>query len=241
MGAQQQRERIVSLLTQHIVWVLLLVGVLGLADTAGAAPKTAGRVLGALSFRGSLSALPQWKRVVREAPQEVSLLGNCTVGAQGCPDAATTWQALLEQGNDLSERQQLQKVNARLNRWPYRMDPEAYGVFDYWATPLEFLRQSGDCEDFCIVKYYALREMGFAAERLRIVVVRDTIRNVTHAVLRVQLADKAVILDNLSDLVVSQDKYGHYHPQYSVNEHYRWAHVIPRQHSPTSFSTLRPR
>lgn len=241
MGDQHKSERTFSFLAQRIVYVFLIAGVLGLAGTADASPKTTGRVLGALSFRGPLSALPQWKRVVSEAPQELALLGNCTAGVQGCPDAAITWQALLEQGHDVSERKQLQKVNARLNRWPYRMDPEAYGVFDYWATPLEFLRQSGDCEDFCIVKYYALREMGFAAERLRIVVVRDTIRNVTHAVLRVQLADKAVILDNLSDLVVSQDKYGHYHPQYSVNEHYRWAHVIPRQHSPTSLSTLRPR
>jgi predicted transglutaminase-like cysteine proteinase len=62
---------------------------------------------------------------------------------------------------------------------------------------------------------------------MRIVLLRDTIRNIAHAVLAVELNDEIYILDNMSDLVLVHLKYEHYVPQYSVNEFYRWAHVSP--------------
>jgi predicted transglutaminase-like cysteine proteinase len=62
---------------------------------------------------------------------------------------------------------------------------------------------------------------------MRIVLLKDTIRNIAHAVLAVKLGDDTYILDNMSDLVLSHLKYMHYVPQYSVNEFYRWAHVAP--------------
>ena len=57
--------------------------------------------------------------------------------------------------------------------------------------------------------------------------MKDNIRNISHAVLAVKLGDDSYILDNMSDLVLSHHEYEHYVPQYSVNEHYRWAHVAP--------------
>lgn len=44
---------------------------------------------------------------------------------------------------------------------------------DYWATPLETLGLgAGDCEDFSIAKYYSLKEVGVAPDKLRLIYVR---------------------------------------------------------------------
>ena len=87
------------------------------------------------------------------------------------------------------------------------------------------MSRSGDCEDYAIAKYFALRALGFDRDALRIVVLKDRIRGIGHAVLAVYLADDILILDNLSDRIFSHLKYKHYVPQYSMNETARWAHV----------------
>ncbi len=43
--------------------------------------------------------------------------------------------------------------------------------------------------------------------------------------LAVYLADDILILDSLSNLIVSHSRYQHYVPQVSMNETTRWAHV----------------
>ena len=60
---------------------------------------------------------------------------------------------------------------------------------------------------------------------MRIVVLRDTIRNLAHAVLVVYSDGDAFVLDNLSDIVLSHRRISNYSPQYSVNEFGRWAHI----------------
>lgn len=59
---------------------------------------------------------------------------------------------------------------------------------------------------------------------MRIVVLKDTLRNLAHAVLVVYEGDDALVLDNLSNSVLSHKIYKQYVPQFSVNESSRWAH-----------------
>jgi Predicted periplasmic protein len=65
----------------------------------------------------------------------------------------------------------------------------------------EFISKSGDCEDYSIVKYYALKSLGIPVENMRIVVLNDSIRNLDHSVLAVDVDGKIYILDNVSNLV----------------------------------------
>ena len=127
----------------------------------------------------------------------------------------------------MSPLEQVKAVNVLINRWPYRTDMDVWGVMDYWETPVEFFQKSGDCEDFAIAKYFALRDLGFPASQMRIVVLKDTLRNLDHAVTAVYLDGDAWILDNLSNAVLSHKRLSHYRPQFSVNEEYRWAHLTP--------------
>jgi predicted transglutaminase-like cysteine proteinase len=184
-------------------------------------------LFGSHEFRSSLRALPQWTRVMNSAVAQVEAMSLCNPARDNCSAAALSWQKIMREASGLSSLEQLKTVNGYFNRWPYRLDIDVYGENEYWATPLEFLRLSGDCEDYSIVKYYALKQLGVPVDRLRIVMLNDTIRGIAHAVLAVRQGGEIYILDNLSDLVLPHQRYGHYQPQYSVNEHFRWAHVSP--------------
>ena len=100
-----------------------------------------------------------------------------------------------------------------------------WGKADYWVWPNLFLKKSGDCEDYAIVKYFTLKELGMDTDKLRIVVLRDTLRRLSHAVLAVYMDNDIVILDNISNAILPQGRLRHYVPQFSFNEKSRWAHM----------------
>lgn len=181
------------------------------------------RLFGSIEFKTSLKTVPQWNRVLTVADEQARQLSGCRGTA--CPSEAKSWQTALRECKGLSPMARLKAVNRYFNKWPYRLDIERFGVSDYWAAPEEFLTLSGDCEDYSIIKYFALKQLGFAGRDMRIVVVKDRIRNVGHAVLAVYIDHTAYILDNLSNLVLPHDTYSHYLPQYSVNETNCWAHI----------------
>jgi predicted transglutaminase-like cysteine proteinase len=203
---------------------LFLIAVLWLSS---ASAKGSIRLFGSVEFKGPLKALPQWSRIISAAPEELEYLSSCDAGRPDCLGAAQIWKEMLYRASSLSAVDQIRMVNKKINTWPYQSDKTNFGKSDYWATPFEFLTKSGDCEDFSIAKYYALRELGFKKSQLRIVILKDKIRQVTHSVLAVILNEKIFILDNLSDIAMEHKNYSHYIPQYSVNENNRWAHIMP--------------
>ncbi|MGH6947703.1 MAG: transglutaminase-like cysteine peptidase [Kiloniellales bacterium] len=177
----------------------------------------------------SLKALPQWARVIASMRREWPGYRRCADDAKACDSTALkSWRELIVAARGLDRVHQIDTVNRFFNRWPYKSDKEIYGVREYWATPTEFLSRSGDCEDYSIAKYYALRALGFEPESLRVVILMDRIRGIGHAVLAVYTGSDILILDSLSDLIVSHSRYKHYIPQYSMNETTRWAHLSPQ-------------
>lgn len=223
-----------------VVGIGLLAGVCGCSSKASARPteaetrtppagliKPGSGLFRSHEFRSTLRALPEWSRVMAKAEDQVESMMACDPAEDICSSATLSWQRIIREARGQGAFAQLKTVNAYFNQWPYRLDIDVYGVADYWATPREFMQLSGDCEDFSITKYYALRTLGFDVDNLRIVLLRDTIRNIPHAVLGVRIGEETYVLDNMSDLVLSHLKYEHYVPQYSVNEFYRWAHVSP--------------
>lgn len=218
-----------------VLVIALMTGLLGCGSKASA--KGTDRVVSAIpagkglfrshEFRSTLKALPNWSRVTAVAEAQTEAFYACDADRENCSAAALSWQKIIRQGLGLPAMEQLKAVNRYFNRWPYRLDIDVYGVSDYWATPEEFLKLSGDCEDYSITKYYALRKLGFAVVDMRIVLLKDNIRGISHAVLAVSLDGESYVLDNLTDMVLPHLQYEHYIPQYSVNEFYRWAHVAP--------------
>ncbi|MDI6743526.1 MAG: transglutaminase-like cysteine peptidase, partial [Smithella sp.] len=115
-----------------------------------------------------------------------------------------SWQELINT-DFLSDREKLEKVNSFFNKnTSFVNDMDLYGVKDYWATPIEFLsRGAGDCEDYAIAKYFSLKMMGIAEEKLRIAYVKALQQNMFHMVMVYYSNPTAepLILDNLIDTI----------------------------------------
>ena len=179
----------------------------------------------------SLDALPQWQKALHKIAREDEMYTRCLKSDQGCasqPTAVRAWIGMIRslRVSGLSDREVFKKVNQFVNQWHYRSDTTNYDKSDYWASPMEFFQRSGDCEDFSIVKYVTMRQLGFRAEQLRIVVVKDLQRNLAHAVLVLRVGDEYLVADNLSDTIKSDNNFlDIYSPYYSINETTRWAHA----------------
>jgi predicted transglutaminase-like cysteine proteinase len=91
---------------------------------------------------------------------------------------------VLKKAEGENERRRLEIVNDFFNEVRYSPDEKTYNKKDYWATPWEFLaRDRGDCEDYVIAKYFALRQLGIASEKLYFTYVRSSRFKEPHMVL----------------------------------------------------------
>lgn len=134
------------------------------------------------------------------------------------------WKAFLRSIKAKDRISQVRAVNSYMNRQRYLTDPRNYGVKDYWATPGQFFKRNGDCEDYAIAKFMSLRALGFDNKDMRIVVLQDLNLRIGHAILVVHLNGQALVLDNQVRSVVRAETIRHYRPIYSINERSWWLH-----------------
>jgi len=124
------------------------------------------------------------------------------------------------------EREKLELVNDFMNRTPFLSDLQHWGKEDYWATPVEFLSTNGgDCEDFSIAKYFALRSLGVPDEKLRITYVKEiVVYNEAHMVLAYFPAPDAepLVLDNINKTIRPASTRTDLVPVYSFNGSGLW-------------------
>ena len=190
---------------------VLLAGTPLAAASARAAPPPAG--VGETQVASQLYA-GYWKAMMAragrgEAACEGPLDRGCGLGV---------WQDLIERLRGAEATRQLTEVNRAVNRVRYRDDQDNWGRPDYWAAPGEFLGRGGDCEDFAIAKYLALRALGYGPDDLRLLILFDARRARAHAVLGVVLDGRVLVLDNLRGEILPLGDLPHYRVGYSLNE-----------------------
>lgn len=178
-------------------------------------------LFGSVGFKRPLEKAPAWADTIKRNKADPIFEPNRYFNKK------TNWQKFKEEAEKLDDKGKLNKVNAFFNAFPYITDQKNWGKEDYWASPSQFLKKSGDCEDYAIIKYFTLRELGFPAESMRIVIVRDTLLNEGHAVLAVKTGGTIYVLDNQSRIVLPQERIHNYEAQYSVNELGRWNQMKP--------------
>ena len=144
-------------------------------------------------------------------------------------DAATrllAWEDMIRKDNSTSDREKLEKVNKFFNsRIRFASDWDVWGVEDYWATPFEFLcKNAGDCEDFAIAKFFTLRAIGMAEEKLNIMYVKALQYGIAHMVLAYYNSPGAepLILDNLIDGIAPASKRPDLLPVFGFNGSGLW-------------------
>ena len=125
-------------------------------------------------------------------------MAQCRASAAQCSPAAARFIAVIDEARNHDGRARLDAVNRAVNdAIRYTSDMEQHGVADVWSAPLaSFASGRGDCEDYAIAKYVALRESGVAAGDMRIVLVRDMAVREDHAVLAVRQESRWMVLDN---------------------------------------------
>ncbi|MBO6784655.1 MAG: transglutaminase-like cysteine peptidase, partial [Alphaproteobacteria bacterium] len=129
------------------------------AGHASLPPRRGSGIFGFTDIRRTGSQrFPKWKGAIdRSLREREGLSKACTpTAARSCDWHG--WQALLDGLRNKSRDEQIRVVNRELNRRAYVLDPINWGVSDYWASPAQFFRKNGDCEDFSIAKYMSLRD-----------------------------------------------------------------------------------
>jgi predicted transglutaminase-like cysteine proteinase len=167
------------------------------------------------------AAFTKWNGMLARHRAQLAEAGSC----DGC--IAAEWRDLIARLSALPFRAKLEAVNAALNRHPYVTSMRNWGESNRWETPLEFLRKGGQCQDYAIAKYLALRAAGIPADRLRLVVLRDMRLGIDHAVAVAYGEGEAWVLDNQSAALVTADSLLHYQPYYSISEQGWWLHRGP--------------
>ncbi|NOY66289.1 MAG: sulfate adenylyltransferase [Gammaproteobacteria bacterium] len=135
------------------------------------------------------------------------------------------WNRLIMHNQMQTEKQKLELVNRFFNRVTFIADKKHWNKHDYWATPIEFLvTNGGDCEDFSIAKYFALKELGISTRKLRLTYVKSIKLNQAHMVLSYFDSPGAepLILDNLTQKIELSSIRKDLIPVYSFNGEGLW-------------------
>ena len=107
-------------------------------------------------------------------------------------------------------------------------DLAQFGEIDVWSSPLfTFTSGSGDCEDYAIAKFVALRLAGISPEDLRIVIMHDTIRGEDHAVAAARLDGHWLTLDNRRMAMVEDAYVRNYRPLYVIDQYGVKQYIAP--------------
>lgn len=174
--------------------------------------------------RSNMDLFPQWLSVLERHLKDMTPEGRCDSNIfNRCH--MREWLEYLQSISALDDDEKVRKVNAYANSRKYTLDLENYGLDDYWAAPKQFLHNNGDCEDYAIIKMLSLKQLGFDADTMRVVVVQDTNQRVAHAVMSIVVHDDILILDNQIEEILSHRNIFHYVPVYSVNEKRWWMHL----------------
>jgi predicted transglutaminase-like cysteine proteinase len=123
----------------------------------------------------------------------------------------------LEKSNTATK---LEKVNDFFNAVKYGDDKDVYGTSDYWASPYEFLaKDKGDCEDYVIAKYFALKHLGIPTSKMFLSYVRIDGAKDAHMVLTYFETPNSepLILDSIRKVIFPASKRGDLKPIYNFN------------------------
>src|SRR5438876_5462832 len=154
------------------------------------------------------AVLDKWLNVEREVDDERLVLKLCEENRASCQSrAALEFLAIVESGRSLEGRARLGEINRAINlKLKLTSDLALYGAEDVWSPPLATLAiGAGDCEDYAIAKFVALQEAGVSPDDLRIVILRNDVRDEDHAVVAARLDGNCLMLDH-RHLVLAEDQ-----------------------------------
>jgi predicted transglutaminase-like cysteine proteinase len=168
---------------------------------------------------------PAWRDTLERHQFQREEIHECLDDEEACARRLRGLRHILLRGADLEIEQQIRLVNRYINGQRYvedRVSSES-DAGNQWETLAEFLHAGGDCEDFAVAKYFVLRELGVAADDMRIVVGSEPGRATYHAMLAIRLDENVWLLENDNSIKRSGnqdiDQF-----VYAINERGIWDH-----------------
>jgi len=161
----------------------------------------------------------KWADLQARIQLEQEALAACRASSINCPAAARRFLHIVELGRQRQGRARLAEINRAVN---FSIRPVSdwaqYGVADFWSAPLATLNAGkGDCEDYAVLKYEALREAGIAPENLRLLLVYYPRRRTNHAVVAVHVDEEWLILDDSTLIMANSSDARHYRPLFVLD------------------------
>ena len=129
-------------------------------------------------------------------------------------------QKSLDFAKNKTDLEKLEIVNDFFNEVRYASDMQVYNKKDYWATPWEFLaKDMGDCEDYVISKYFALKYLGIDYKKLFFTYVNSSEFKEPHMVLTYFETPRSepLVLDNNNRKVLPASQRRDLTPIYNFN------------------------
>lgn len=164
----------------------------------------------------------KWRGVQRRLGDELVQLALCEGDPDRCASpVALQFLAIVDAARLREGRARFGEVNRAVNLAIRPIsDVAQHGQIDVWSSPLATLaRGGGDCEDYAIAKFIALRLAGIAPEDLRIVVMHDTLHGDDHAVAAARLDGRWLTLDNQRMAMVEDSNVRNYRPTFVIDQH----------------------
>ena len=166
---------------------------------------------------GEVSA--KWQIERSEIKAEAAVLARCQA-EQECPAAAREFNSIIAEGRGRDGLARIGLINRAINLAIVpTSDMKQWGVPDRWSPPLETLATGrGDCEDYAIAKYAALLDAGISNDDLKLVLVRNLLRDEDHAILAARVDGKWYVLDNRWLALVPDSQLAHVIPLFVLDE-----------------------
>ncbi len=175
----------------------------------------------------NLPTQSNWDRVRKTDFDELS--PSCIVGA--CGQRFRQLSNTIDRIETKPFYEKLEAVNSTVNLViKYAPDSQIYVKNDHWAAANQTIETGlGDCEDIAILKHSMLLKVGIPASSMSLVVLKDTSRDLYHAVLAVSTSRGHLILDNVSNNIYRDTSVHHYQPLYSFSDDRSWIHGVDKK------------
>ena len=166
----------------------------------------------------------KWRKVIDDMRAQEPALMRCLADETVCAPAAARFVAIVKEARENEGRVRLNFVNQRVNNAiRYTSDMTQWGTPDEWSAPFaagkgSFETGMGDCEDYAIAKYVALRAAGVSAKQLRVLLVRDNIARLEHAVLAANADGHWYVLDNRWTAAVEDNDVHRFTPLFALDD-----------------------
>lgn len=162
----------------------------------------------------------KWKSLQAIIALETRVITLCRQMPDACPASTARFLAIVDAAREETGRTRAGLINRAVNlAIRFSRDTAQFGAADVWQSPLmTFASGSGDCEDYAIAKYVALREVGMSADDLRFVIVHDARVGEDHAITAARIDGEWLILDNRTMLLHTDAQASDFKPLIALDD-----------------------